>query len=525
MSRLIYIAFVLWCFVVLTTNQGCNSQSCEKDADCPSGAFCRQVSLAGQAPKSLCILEVPRSGIGDRCEDHDNCISRFCLQPPGNTQKYCSETCKVDRDCMSGMYCELFGGSLQICMWIDKPPPVVGKGCECGREGASCRTHGHSDCDLANGYFCLSSKPNDPAAVCVLKCDPNSPSGEKGACDTGYTCSPTTTGLHICTRSPFKQGNLGSNCSQGGRAQCPEDAFCFSRWQNDDRAFCSKYCNPYQPNDCGSDFVCETPNRESPWLCIHKGPSPIGADCSQNDFFECRTGLCIRPSHNSNERYCSQPCNIINQDCPIGYRCELVGTVYRYLCVKSEAGKLGDTCNKYGEAECQSGICILPKEGTINRICSQKCDASNTCPQEYLCEEQRQLCIPISGNKGIGESCSRPDECLMGTCISDGQGKQFCTQPCFEHAQCPSDYACLEHNFHQKFCLPQPHGNRQLGELCPNGPRDCASGYCLTDPLKNRSFCTAECNRDDPNSCPKPYICTKVSERSAFCTPNDFVFP
>ncbi|TNE43635.1 MAG: hypothetical protein EP343_32995 [Deltaproteobacteria bacterium] len=496
-----------------------SSSGCTKDSDCPESAYCQTTRVQGQ-PFGLCIKEIPKFAVGNDCKIDTDCVSTFCFQP-GKEQAYCTKNCTSNQECATGMICKEVGSNLKICV-REQAVPLPNQGCNCGKEGDSCTRYGHSDCDASAGYYCLSSKPNDPNARCVKSCSPSTNPGQPDGCPNGYVCTPTVNGQYICARSPYTRGDMGSTCAQAGPAQCNQSLFCYSRYPNDSEAFCSKGCSPYQ-DDCGEGFICESPRDQDPYLCIKKGQKKIGEDCKQRLFLDCETAACISPTRRAQTFYCSKSCNPSNDTCPLNFKCEYLEHLYRYFCIKTEGGALGALCNRFGDAECKSKLCVLPKVGSINKICSQPCDDQTPCPGGWECDAQQKACIPKTGNKKIGEECQKTEDCINGTCVSDSGGKQYCSQQCAEDSQCPQDFECRYLGFTQKYCQPKLAGNKKVGEPCPNGPGDCAGGYCLTDINTGNTFCTRPCVENDPNDiCANSFVCKKVSEREAYCTPKGY---
>lgn len=496
---------------------------CQKDADCPQEAFCQATRLQTQTV-GLCVKFVSKAALNSSCKQDGDCVSSFCFQP-GKEPAYCTQNCKSDIDCVAGMNCKEVAKGLQICV-RDVVIPLPNKGCECGKDGASCVLHGHSDCDATAGYYCLSKGTNDPNARCVKSCSVTSQPGQPNACPDGFVCSSTVNGVAVCVKSPYTRGDLGGNCARAGAAECKESLYCYTRYPNDREAFCTKGCNPYQEGDCGPGFACESPRDQDPFLCIKRGQKTLGADCKERLFFDCDSAVCVSMSRQSSEYFCSQSCDPSNDTCPVGFTCELFGHLYRYLCAPTEGALLGSVCNKFGNQECKSKLCILPKVGSINKICSQPCDEKTPCPGGWDCDAAQKACVPKTGNKKIGEACTATDECIHGACISDAGGNQYCSQVCNEDGQCPEKFECRYLGFTQKYCLPKQLGTNKMGEACPNGPGDCADRYCLTDILQGTTFCTRPCSDADPNTqCPDPYVCTKINDQEAYCTPKGFQLP
>ncbi|GEM_PF-2439784 len=485
---------------------------------CPDGAQCRQVKLSGSNKANFVCVQIREgSNVGGVCDGRtDRCQSDlFCYTPEGRTaESYCTRECTTPSDCLKGYLCQTFGNS-KACL---RQSTNATEGCRCKRDGGSCSENGHTDCALDDGYFCLSSGPKDPQAICVKSCDPKDPQ----ACKTGFFCSQDTTGRFLCVKEAFSRQDLGGNCANHGKAECKQDLFCYNQYDSDPDAYCSQRCNPYQSDSCPARFVCESPRIDDPFLCIPRGTKDLGDDCSKEGYRSCRSGYCARPDRSSSEAFCSQRCNPSQDDCPSGFSCRLFGSLYRYLCDRAQVGGIGTICNKNGDASCASGLCISPQQGAINRICSQVCDAQKPCPTGWKCATDRQICLPDTGNGQIGDPCQQTEDCFLGNCVTNAAGKRFCTQSCQQDAQCPTDYTCQTFG-NGRFCMPQTTQQGKVGDPCPNGAGDCSSNVCITDALQSRTFCSQPCGDGAP--CPAPFKCHPVTPEAGFCTPQDYQTP
>ncbi len=83
----------------------------------------------------------------------------------------------------------------------------------------------------------------------------------------------------------------------------------------------------------------------------------------------------------------------------------------------------------------------------------------------------------------------------------------------------PDDIAGICHLYPNGQPVPTPGGGgNQTGAV--GGPcqanADCASNLCIQDGELNRVYCTAQCNRAEPSSCPQSYPCTQT-ESGDFC--------
>jgi V8-like Glu-specific endopeptidase len=83
------------------------------------------------------------------------------------------------------------------------------------------------------------------------------------------------------------------------------------------------------------------------------------------------------------------------------------------------------------------------------------------------------------GCLGLGEACTRDDQCGGGACRSIG-GRQTCTRDCEPRSamqRCPFDFYCAETGCGTGQCLAGNPGTLPDGEACPTDLA-CASGRC-----------------------------------------------
>jgi hypothetical protein len=190
-----------------------------------------------------------------------------------------------------------------------------------------------------------------------------------------------------------------------------------------------------------------------------------------------------------------------------------------------QAGTVG-----FGE-DCSQEYCAAPyfcvTDGRES-YCSQTCDDSMLCPEDYFCAElsgNSGACAlgepPVINQAGFGEECGEQIGCEPGlSCISDGTDT-YCSAPCNQD-MCPEGYLCAELQGGGNICArgseePLP----ELGEECGEGGR-CADGlFCLSDQLNTDpntgqvvAYCSQECPRRD---CPDDYRCIDVQPSGTAC--------
>jgi MYXO-CTERM domain-containing protein len=91
-------------------------------------------------------------------------------------------------------------------------------------------------------------------------------------------------------------------------------------------------------------------------------------------------------------------------------------------------------------AECSGKLCV---DVGANRICSQTCSTSATCPASSDCTQN--ICQPRS-RLGFGSACVGPQDCVGGLCALDAAtNERFCTSTCNLTAvksDCPGSSVC-----------------------------------------------------------------------------------
>ena len=81
-----------------------------------------------------------------------------------------------------------------------------------------------------------------------------------------------------------------------------------------------------------------------------------------------------------------------------------------------------------------------------------QCAPGDSCGDGFSCLQG--VCSPNASEPGgLGASCTSNEECLLGTCASDGTAK-YCTAACDPERTCPNGFSCLDASTTQNFCWP-----------------------------------------------------------------------
>jgi hypothetical protein len=203
---------------------------------------------------------------GRYCTHDNDCQSGHCQQYQCAAAGACvaeNQSCRLDGDCCSGLFCDNQGYSLYVCL----SPKADGQYCTadkqcasghcqdyvcggqtCAQTGASCASHDQCCsgwCDLENAYLpswqkCRDAQANGAYCTGDNEC-------QSGRC-LDYTCASPT-----C-------GGQGQDCTADG--DCCPGTFCqndtYARWQCTAVAAAGTYCS--QDTHCQSgqcvDYQC-----------------------------------------------------------------------------------------------------------------------------------------------------------------------------------------------------------------------------------------------------------------------------
>ncbi|MBX7099588.1 MAG: matrixin family metalloprotease [Myxococcaceae bacterium] len=141
------------------------------------------------------------------------------------------------------------------------------------------------------------------------------------------------------------------------------------------------------------------------------------------------------------------------------------------------AGSQGTTCttdgNCTGTRKCRSA----PSGGQL--ICTEVCAAAgDVCPPGYACQTANtgMACLPARLPADYCKFCTQGSDCSTGSCITDGQGHNWCSTTCTTGAGCGTGATCY---------APQgsttgvcgPNGAGKCTNQCTGANTGCATGY------------------------------------------------
>lgn len=212
------------------------------------------------------------------------------------------------------------------------------------------------------------------------------PHAGSNSSDSGNT--PTQAGGSSSTGAA-PNGHGGAAWAPGPcNPPCGEGFGCFSL-ADDPAGLCAPLCDtPDQGQTADADLSCAHSVRGGAGQCVFSAgfgwPYP-GSEISPVISDNVITGLC------------SNPCDPIAQDCPVGFTCGQTATYSAfnqqglYACIPNKQPRaLGDACFSTGFGECGRGLtCAIPDESQAAMLCASFCDMrdSSSCPTDKTCSE------------------------------------------------------------------------------------------------------------------------------------------
>jgi len=114
-----------------------------------------------------------------------------------------------------------------------------------------------------------------------------------------------------------------------------------------------------------------------------------------------------------------------------------------------------------------------------NRTLDMPCKYSTDCKKGLKCDENLYACVPISGGRPIGATCSKDGECASGFCYYDqcktGKGSTICEDD--KVCNTPQGYKCIKFTEVAGYCC-DPLSSKKGGDGCFT---DCKSDQVCGD--------------------------------------------
>jgi len=323
---------------------GCSKTECLQ-ADCQTSLPTAAAGAAGSAgaASSGAAGASAATSSGKPCTTNATCLTskgEFCVAGK------CELSCLSHYDCQGFGVCEsgvdADGAALHYCSLGKKQKP--------GQFYTHCPAD--TDCDAANGFFCVGAGADDLDAYCTSDCQDDS------TCPAGLACTPLT-------RSPCE-----ANC---GLAGDPKDRQCIKTdqigagkaWQCGSRGVTRNACRPRKfCSACESDADClAVPNQ-----------------------------ICAKDM--SGAKTCTQLCDVTHPSCPWGNaaRCDVwdqdlgLATCAHKFGQCTGTGKGCEPCLK--DADCGArGVCTASSftgerwcvDFSVNCSCAASADTSGVC--------------------------------------------------------------------------------------------------------------------------------------------------
>lgn len=378
---------------------GSCSKHCEQDSDCHNDSAYYQ-PVCGVDPKgdNSCVPQC------DRDQDYvcvDD-VSTSCKVAPDSECEKCG--------CSSAERCEPGVG----CM----PKRGVGEACEsdddcntanCSDFAGVCRAPVGAACDATNCDVCLAS---DNWSYCSREC------GSNGECGSGLCLGYAD--VFYC-RPP---------CAKIQDESCP-GGIC-KVFVDDATSNISYYC------DCANSSDCK-------WL---EAAHPLGSTCRYDS--DCDTMLCDRVVSGSDslagreyEGVCSKPCKA-SADCGDGYAC-VDGDAPHCLPTCKDSCAIGSCVSLATTEGASAGLCSLkratgecwdPGDCLSGNCVANECapaggqDNGASCDTGADCKSNSCVGGKCRGSAVLGEACTVPADCAVGTCCTSGDAANTCATTC-----------------------------------------------------------------------------------------------
>ena len=251
--------------------------------------------------------------------------------------------------------------------------------------------------------------------------------------------------------------------------------------------------------------------------------------CFRNNLLS-DTGVCLTITPCTEDRECRDP---VRSVCAT----TLVKTVYSQPAVfkNSHLWCLQAGCQERRTACSPGETClrdVIPAAANPPDICVPTCDSNLRCPPAHFCYRKvsgpaaPNICIPGL----LGFRCESTIDCMVGECVSTGQGFNVCATRCGNDADCArfdgeqGKFICNE----ERFCVTP---NAFRGSPC-RADRDCGDGLtcAVLTADSTTGNCLPSCDPAAASACPARggirHTCLpRADRRGAVCYPGYFGMP
>lgn len=542
--KIIYILITLLFFTSCFKNA---YESCKKNSDCPFESECIENEcifftpcfnsadcgnyencIDGKCKISECMSEsqcgedencvdfkcvsIQKKSVGETCYDfgNDECYSGYCLSDLNGS--YCSEVCSEHDDCPNNMACNPLYADFYFCQYGER-----NGGDQTGGYNSNCEINGQSDC--APQYTCVRNIYNRNQDRCLPQCYSDDD------CYLNFDCVYHNDGNAYCM--PPKYRHTGELCMLYNGLECiDENDVCIALSPNE--KYCSKTCSNHE--ECGENNYCKPyPNGLN--YCLIEASSQFGEKCDLGGSLQCEENYQCYSNINTIP-FCTKECQN-DLECGDYFSCS-VTVDGKKLCLPAanglgnRTGSLGESCYVHGDSDCLTNMfCLSGFSGNEKAYCTYHCQENSDCSENYHCADPTRTGnkVCVKGNQGeLGSNCAN-ETCNNGLYCHiehslDYTG--FCTKSCeIPNEACDVEgYYCNQVYTNYYICTNEEPTNTSqgnIGDLCPNGYRDCQSGLnCIFDP--NGNFCSQKCS--EGVLCPDGFSCNIYDESNSFCYKN-----
>lgn len=345
--------------------------------------------------------------------------------PPDGLPDITGATCRLNSDCIPGLYC-----ADRTCTFDCRTDRDCPRGSTC--QSGECLTDLPFD----------AAPPTRDATLPTLDAQPRDATPPRDAlpprdADPIDALPPIDAALRDLP--------LGADCDRATDCQtdlCVDLAIAGAR-----HAICATPC--CHETDCPLGFGCQYLRGVK--LCVpsriyppgYTFDRPAGQRCLGN---ACQSGLCDVEADRCLATCCT------DRDCA-GLTCiwTPTGAGPRAICdpLPFGFGRTGDGC--FGDLDCRSRICV-PAPAPINApgICADPCCTHDDCPPPTACGRVAAFegntitgvitaCVPLTrGPLPDDAPCATETECTGAECIEG-----TCTRPCCQDNDCPPTHRCL----------------------------------------------------------------------------------